>query len=68
MGTDHAGGRPVNEKELEMLLKLKADKKETDFLRETSATKDEFSNSDKEIRELRGQLQNSLVLFIEWVK
>lgn len=47
---DHAGGRPVNEKELEMLLKFKADKKETEILKDSKATKEDFQKNESDIR------------------
>jgi flagellar biosynthesis chaperone FliJ len=62
---DFSDGRPVNNKELEVLLRLKADKKDAEELLVSKANREELKTADSQIKELRGQLNNALVLFIE---
>lgn len=65
---DFSGGRPINNKELDLLLKQKADVEETSNLETSKATREEFEESERRIDEVRAQLNNALVLFIECVK
>lgn len=51
-----------------MLLKLKADKEDTESLRISTVTKEEFQIAESSITDLKNQLDNALVLFIECVK
>jgi len=60
-----AGGRPVNDQELEASLRLKADKVETDSLRKNKASEEDLNKAVNIVQNLEAQLKDSLVLFIE---
>jgi hypothetical protein len=62
------GGRPVNAKELDNLLKAKAEKKDTEFLWNVKASKEDLKDNQEAIALLRDQLDHALILIIESIK
>ena len=62
------GGHPINAKDLEILLKGKADRRDADFLWKTKATKQETKSNTEAIELLRDQLDHAVILLIESVK
>ncbi|CAI2361494.1 unnamed protein product [Moneuplotes crassus] len=62
------GGKPITANELDNLLKLKADKKDADFLWKSKASRQEIQDHSKSIEQLKYQLEEALVLMIQSIK